>query len=524
MRALAELRFGRFVFLILTLQAILLVSTLFGEWATWDEGTHLVSGFSYLKTGDYRLGLEHPPLGKMLCALPLLFLGVELPENDPAWHLKHDAALARPFLSHNRVPFDFVLMPARLVTVALTLAFGCWIAYWTRRRFGAAPALLALSLFALDPNLIAHGRYVTTDLIAAFLSFAALTLWIGFWEAPSERRLWAASLALGFALTGKYSTVFLLPVVLAMGAFRWRSARWPWDGRLVLRGLAIAAASFAFAVLVAYAPALRWGLVKPFELFFAGFFRILAQTTSGQPSYLLGQFSDRGWWYYFPVAFAVKTPAATLALLLAAGLLALGRRLDFALRSLAGAALLYFGLSMISSFNAGIRHLLPVYAPLFVVAAVLLDRVRPQQLVWAAVALLAIENFTIYPHYLAFFNRLSGGPEAGPRYLLDSNLDWGQDLKKLARFVKKRQLPYVCVTLFTNTSPKDYPFPFDGLPLTGDPEVWKQADCMVAVGATPLYGLHDKPERFAVLRARRPDAVIGHSIYVYDLRKGAAAP
>jgi hypothetical protein len=285
-------------------------------------------------------------------------------------------------------------------------------------------------------------------------------------------------------------------------------------------GLSIAAA--VVAILLAYAPALRWGIHQPFVLLVGGA-DLLRRTTNGHPSYLLGQVSKYGWWYYFPVAFAVKTPATTLAIFATA--LSIGlwkrRRVDFAIAALLGAALLYFGLSLKSGFYVGVRHLMPMYVPLFVAASVAIVRVRPPQVLVVFIALLVLESMSIYPHYLAFFNKPSGGPMAGTRYLLDSNLDWGQDLLKLARFLKERQIPYACVSLFTNSAPQDYPFKFDGVPLNAGEEVWRTADCLVAVSATELYGVYGKPDQFLWLRQRKEDERIGYSIFVYDLRKGA---
>src|SRR5690348_4014806 len=158
----------------LAVMAAVQVTSALQENQTFDEAVHLLAGYTYLKTGDFHFNLEHPPLGKMLNALPLLlFLKPELPVKDPRWPDGDLYGLAESFLYRNRVPADRMLFAARLVTIALTLLLGLAIALWTRRHFGAAPALLAAFLFTTDPNLIAHGRYVTTDLIVTLFIFLA---------------------------------------------------------------------------------------------------------------------------------------------------------------------------------------------------------------------------------------------------------------------------------------------------------------------------------------------------------------
>jgi hypothetical protein len=129
---------------------------------------------------------------------------------------------------------------------------------------------------------------------------------------------------------------------------------------------------------------------------------------------------------------------------------------------------------------------------------------------------LMVESASIYPNYLTFFNAAAGGPRAGPKYLLDSNLDWGQAAKQLGAYMKERNIPQVCLSFFGHVD----------LPRVGvrnvrllpgaDPE---SLDCVAAISATPLFGLYVGMDAHAAFRARTPDAIVGNSIYVYDLRK-----
>jgi hypothetical protein len=200
----------------------------------------------------------------------------------------------------------------------------------------------------------------------------------------------------------------------------------------------------------------RWNL--PAHPVLLGLHAIIEHAEAGHPSYLLGEKSKTGWWYYFPVVFAVKTPTALLVLLavwVPAGLWRLRGR-GFWPPSLPWIGLtipplLWFGSAMFSRLNIGVRHILPIYPFLFVlVAAVVIPVLRRRAvLLLLPVALMQTwETARIHPYYLAFFNSLAGGPEKGPSYVLDSNIDWGQDAKRLGKYVRELGIPHVCIAYF----------------------------------------------------------------------------
>jgi len=137
----------------------------------------------------------------------------------------------------------------------------------------------------------------------------------------------------------------------------------------------------------------------------------------------------------------------------------------------------------------------------------------------AGCVLLTAESASSYPNYLAFFNAAAGGPKAGPRYLLDSNIDWGQDVKKLRSWLHARNIESVCMFYFGNTGVEFYGIPMKYLPRTWETEERERLDCVAAVSVTPLYGLYVPRDSYAWLREKEPAARVGWSIYVYDLRK-----
>jgi hypothetical protein len=540
---------------LLLVQGFLLVSSALQETQTWDESYHMLAGYSYWKLGNLEMNREHPPLGKYLCALPLLILRPDLPVDRPAWKRGDYVEAGVDFLYHNRVGADKMLFAARSMTMALTLTLGLAIAWWGRRRYGETAALVALALFVFDPNILAHGRYVTTDAIAALFIFLGVVTWEAWLDSNRRRDLVIAGIVFGVAAVSKFSTLILLPIFLVLYAARWWKDRrhFPWVrfarvcGAMTLLSIAV--------VLVVYAPetrrllpatramrqvdpsirtlrdsvdarsgfgiALRWiggRLGLQAHSFAVGLSMVAAHNAVGHQSYLLGNVSDHGWWYYFPVVFAVKTPTATLVGVLLA-LIAAWRRPRFEL--LAPVAI-YFAASMSSGLNIGLRHLLPIYPFLFLLIGATLAAAAGKwgriTLVLLPVALMA-ESLAVYPHYLAFFNAVAGGPGAGPRYVVDSNIDWGQDVKKLKRWMETNGVAKVCLCYFGKADPNYYGIDNVEPPQADEPNNWKDLDCMTAVSATPLEGVYTPRARFEILRRMEPVAKVGYSIYVYDLRK-----
>ena len=515
------------------------------ESATFDEAVHLAAGYRYWRTGSFKLNTEHPPLQKLLSAAPLLLERPPLPADEKL--LIDQSEYARVFLYEGPMDADRMLLLGRLPTMLLTVLLAVSAAWAGRLYFGAPSAIIAVWLCALDPNLIAHGRYVTNDAASALLYFLTAALWLNYLRAPTWRRALWASLALGLALSAKFSMLLLPPVLLSMLAAQWL-LRWH-SRRAAGRGLAaliIVCVLAAGVLLASYGPE-SWrtirgrkiavdaetihGVVLPPHTYLTGLRTLIEHNSAGHPSFLLGEISDTGWWYYFPVVFAVKSTTALLLMLLMAGGVALWR-LPRLFGDPAGAfpwvALLlppaaYFGVTLTSHINLGARHLLPVYPFLYLLCAAALWRVLTARSFWIAAltmgALQAGETLSAHPDYLGFFNAPAGGAKAGPKYLLDSNLDWGQDLKKLKVYIDRNRPGKVCLDYFGSAEPKYYGIQYEYLPRTWDKVELERMDCVGAISVTLLHDLYIRPGSYEWLRRRAPIGVVGSSIYLYDLRK-----
>jgi hypothetical protein len=508
---------------LLAVMATAMFASALQECDTWDEAWHLVAGYAYWKTGSYAAGVDHPPLGRLWEALPLLAFPLDFPVDREAYASRDLPALGRAFLYRNRVPAETMLAMARAMTMLVALSLGLALALWTRARFGPGAALVALALFAFDPNFTAHGRYTTNDVIVALFYFLAAVSWTDFLSTNRRRSLWFAGLGTGLALLSKTSALIALPLLPLLYLICWRRERAPHCSiRHMALSLATAYGLAAVLVLLFYAPD-AWHTWPPTLLHALD--DTLAKSRIGHLGYLLGNISMSGWWHYFPVAIAVKSTTVVVALLLAGGICLFWRgirRMEFPQLAVLVSAALFLAVAIASRINIGLRHILPAYPLLYVAFGVMLARWantrRRVMLVVALLAAHAAESASIYPHYLAFFNTLAGGAANGPRYLSDSNIDWGQDAKHLRAYLEAHHIDDACICYFGNADFAYYRIKGRYLPPTIREDDLKRLDCVAAVSVTPLTGLYVPPNAFRWLREQRPAARVGYSIYIYDLR------
>lgn len=507
----------------LAMFAVRAASSLRDESATWDE-THYFGLGAYLleqQRWDVSGSILHPPLAYYLQGIPLLLAGVDTSgfatTSDFVERGRADIGRGQALLASEANRGDRLLIAARLMMVAVGVLLGGFVYAWSGALYGPRSAMLAVFLYASCPNILAHARLITPDIAVTAFSFVSVYL---LWRFLRENRLRHAvtgGICLGLALLSKYSGVLLVPVVVAL-MLLWRTTRGPVD----LRGCV---AFLAIALVVLW---LGYGMqVEPY---LAGIAFQQAHASFGHSSFLMGAHSTEGWWYYFLVALAIKTPLATLALL-GAALVRLG------LRARQGAwvdeafllvpALFVLGFFSVNHQSIGLRYVLPILPFLFVlageVARAAAGRTLATGFVVAMAAWLAVASWSIHPHYLAYFNEAIGGPRNGYRYLVDSNLDWGQDLKGLKRFMDEHGIDEIALSYFGADSPARYGIAYRWLPsfvlANPDPEGRvAPLEGWVAVSATNLQGVYfPDPSVFEGLARRPPDATIGHSIFVYHL-------
>ena len=221
--------------LLVLLMLILAIISQKQESAIMDEVAHIPAGYSYLTQKDMRLNPEHPPLLKDLSAIPLLFMqGINFPSELKSWanEVNSQWDFGFNFLYHSNNDADKIIFWARMPMLLLLILLGFFIYRWTKELYGKLAAFMAVFLFSFSPTFIAHGRYVTTDVGAAFAFFFASYFFIKFLKNPSGKNLFWAGISFGIAQLIKFSLILLIPyfgiLVLIWIYVRWRENRQFW--------------------------------------------------------------------------------------------------------------------------------------------------------------------------------------------------------------------------------------------------------------------------------------------------------
>lgn len=486
--------------LLIVFQLVLLLVLAKTDSQTTDEAVHIYAGYTYVKHGDFRLNPEHPPFVKLLSGLAIASLRPNEPQTNITWNgsdncscdvtsnffydsWRENRSIGEQFLYSSGNNPSKILFAARLPIVLLTVILGLIIFVAATRWWGYKAGLVALSMYVFNPTVAGHGHLVTTDVgVSLGMVVFALAFW-GFLKRPSWKTMIWLGLGFGFVAVTKFTSVIFLPVSLAilLGAMWWKkdwpTSRWRTFGWYLL-SLVVAWfviwATYGFSTRLAPqtgsilqaitqsnslpslgAPAqdlitriydfLRHILIP--RQYFKGVIMVLSHTTAGHGSYLLGQVSSTGWWYYFPVLLLLKNSLSWLVMV-GLGLWItfksrLSRAKAFYWLALAGGFLLF---AMQSKADLGVRHVLPVIVALSVWFGAVFNLASAKQrllilvlVVWSAGVLILS-----FPYYLSYFNELVG-QHRGYLIARDSNLDWGQDIYRIKDYIERNDLnaPYL---------------------------------------------------------------------------------
>lgn len=525
---------------------------------TWDEPMHVASGMEWLQYGTYTYEDLHPPLARIAVAAGPYLSGIRLSKRDQKpeekWTQGNELFAARGNYLHNLALARLGVLPFFFLALGIV-----W--YWTRRLFGKWTAVAAAGLFTLLPPVLGHASLATTDLpltATLVLALYAFTRWL---ERPATRQSLLLGMAAGLAILTKFSAVLFLPACCAAVLLCWLFARDKPTPRLRqgimprLKQLALATLILAAAVLACYRfsfdpmilpgerPHLfldrllgqqgRWhdlayhlAETTPFPVpqFIHGISTATSRVSSPENMYLLGQVRTRGWWYFFPVALAVKTPIAFLILTML-GAVAVIRRWrkkghDWQVLTPLAAALSLLLVCLPIKFNIGLRHILPIYAFLSMLAGfgltelwhVARARWLGRVLAGGLAGWMVLSTGMAHPDYLAYFNEFADShPE---RILVDSDLDWGQDLRRLSADLRTRGVTHVAIA-YNGTA---------DLSIMNLPSFKILAPCEHATGwiAVSLYKLQMSMPSvgcggYSWLEAYEPAALIGKSIRLYRI-------
>ncbi|MFI9761677.1 phospholipid carrier-dependent glycosyltransferase [Streptomyces sp. NPDC051963] len=453
---------------LLAQMAVAMVTTAVQQTPTIDEPVYVGTAAVYLHDRSLRYNPEHPPLGKLVVAVGVALADPHVDRPLP----DNQGVMGRHLLyKSGNDPWQLMLW-ARLPVIALTLLFGLVVFAFARELVGMAGALTALALYAFSPDVIAHGSLATLDVPAA--GFLLTSVWL-LWRARVRPQLYVplAGMALGAALATKMSALAAVPVLVVLaGVSVWRAGAVAQAGagpvldrrRALLRAAAgagimtLAAIAVVWATYLIVDPRLRWtppqamptvqGLrgmlvdLLPFPEAYRDGMRIqFGMERLPWQSFLFGRVYTGSLWYYLPAALLVKTPLGMLVLW-AAGVVAVVavRRLRPAAPYLLAAPVVLLVAAMEGSRDFGTRY--AVFVPMFfavAAAGVLTLRWRWRFLTTAALVLfVAISSLRTFPYYLPYSNEAFGGPAKTHLRLHDANVDWGQDLGRLADRLRER--------------------------------------------------------------------------------------
>lgn len=510
---------------------------------TADEPHYIGTGLYLWETGDYHYASSlkfHPPLAYHLASVPLLSVDLD--------NASLEKGLYRQIREKDPQRAETVRIRSRMAFVALACWGGILLLAWATEAAGPVAGLIALALYTLSPTILANAPLAHSDITVTVFYLKTLYMYWRWQRRPTRGRLILCGLSLGLALTSKLSALLLLPIlgilfltsehspVMRRADVETRSEAIRDRLAALIRQLPRAATLLTACTFTAigvlwlvYGGSLAvvegaYGPMEGVRLpgYLHSFFVDADLNARGRLLFFLGEHSKSGWWYFFPAMYLLKTPFPTLLLLGLA--LLFGGPLEREVRRVLVVAISFylFIASFVLQVPLGFRYVLPL-VPL--VHLLIATRIAGSDRNWlrpvAAVGLVALAwvGARAHPHYLSFFNPILGGSQGAYRYIAESNIDWGQDLGTLARYLDQRGNPPMKLAYFGPEPPERYGIEYERL--VG----CQPTDGLIAISVTVAQRLWNPanpwrrlPEGcYDWLLKREPVAQPGYSILVYEV-------
>lgn len=541
------------------------------ESLSWDEGDHIWAGYMSWK-GDYGMNPEHPPLVKAVATLPLLFMKLKVPQLQNRY-FKHESSFDGRDLIYGNDAAK-VIFRVRMAAMTFTVLLALLIFAATREMFGSIAALIALTFFVFEPNILAHGALVTTDMGITCLMFASVYAFYRYIKKPTVFRLLLTGCAIGVGLAAKHSGIFIFPILVLLASIEvWRNtkigennsesrtqkARRLAVALVVITGISLvvlwSAYGFRYSMrpsgltinptLTDFAKELKppiasrsiltlahWHVLPEAYLYGLIDVKVVADNTA---TYLFGKVYPHGKWFYFPALVLIKCTVPVLVLLLALLLILLFRRTQHfrEILFLAIPPALYFAVAIFSGLNIGVRHVLPIFPFLMVLVAytawTLIQSDR--RWIYPVTALLlfhVVSSVRAFPvSYIPYSNELWGGPSQTYKYLSDSNVDWGQQMIATKKYVDTHGITSCWFAYFPESGIRfsDYGIPCKTLPTPDTMWFGEQTDVPpmiegpVFISVSDLSGYEIGSNILNAYRSFQhlhPSAVIENGVFVFD--------
>ena len=546
------------------------------EALTFDEDNHMFAGYMMWHTGDYGLNPEHPPLVKLLAALPELRRDLWVPTLKDR-NFKSEAYLAgRDWLARNDGSSQHMVFEMRLAAGLLALGLSLLVFLAAQEWFGTAAALIALVLVTFDPNVLGHSALVTTDIGVSLFFLAGIYAFYRYVKQPIAPRLAMAGVAPGLLLATKHSGILLAPMLALLIVWEIATAPRGTRGRVALRLSAAFAAIVLIGVMVLWAfygfryAARPAGLamnpsldhyVEPLTPFNAKAVMAIAhlhllpesyliglvdvkRMAAFYPTFVLGTQHAHGVWWYFPVVILIKTTLGLLGLVVLSLIAIVTKKLRGA-RELAFILIpwvVYLGVAMASGMNIGARHILPLYALAAILAGGGVWALSASNRRWAwicgvLVVAHVVSALTDFPNYIAYANEAWCGPKNVHNLLSDANVDWAQQLIQVKAWQDRHPGEECWFAYFAHpeVNPETYGITCHHLPtidtfwLGGADVIPPMITGNVLISAGDLSGCEwpsGKMSPYGQFQSMKPAEVIDNGVFVYrgtfDMKQAAA--
>lgn len=519
---------------------------------THDEYWHLPTGLFAWETGRLDIEVLNPPLVRVWTALPLHLAGAK--SGLEANHVGPNG-IGDAFVLASGPSYHSYYFVARLFNIVLSVGGGLLLAGWINLHWGRAAAVLGMAFWAIEPNLLAAASLVTSD-TGVTVGFVLIGFLLDrFAHRPNFWQATALGIGLGLALLTKFTALLLVPVALAGAGFL--AFRSDAQASLFKRGLAalraVLVSVFAMLVLVnacywwsgvgapfasmgwtskAFAPLTRLPAIVPSPLpreYLQGVDQQRAIMESPHPVYLDGEFFTQGHPAYYLKAWWYKTPHGLQALIaMSLGLTLLRRPAASSYWWLTGLAIpsaILLTIASQSGMQIGYRYVLPAIPLSLIIAASSwqLATSRPLKIAVVVAGIAYAASLRSAPETLSYFNEWAGGPCEGRWLLIDSNIDWGQDLGRLQAWWKDAGQPPMKTAYFGTVALDTMGLPKD-IPPRGQPQPGLYAISVNFLQGRPHAVRNEQGktesidmDAFGYFRFFEPKAIVGTSIYIFDL-------
>jgi len=522
--------FQKLIFITLIIfEFFLLIVSSFKNSMTFDEIVYAPAGLSYLEKRDFRLNLEHPPCGKYLLSIPLYIFGFKGDYESQFFKEQNQIKFGKNFYFEkgNLKALNI----SRFVTIFITIIFSISVYLFVLKIFGKGCAIFSLIFFILYPDTIAHGSLATTDMFFSFFFFLSICFFYFFLKNFKNKYLFLTAISSSFTILTRHQGLFLFPFYFLILFYNLIKRKISFKKVLVFSLIFIIFLySFIWIFYFFKSYVYLKGAEKKLWLlpsaYVNGIF-VSKNLISKRLSFFLGEIQTKNSKIFYIFSFFLKTPISIIILLFLSPFFKIFDKTKFFLFSF----FFFFLISSIISPVSSHRYILFIYPFVFIISSIVSIELMKKN--WDKIFLFILISFNIYsffrffPYPLSYVNEFIKKDKAY-FYFVDSNLDWGQGLIALKKYIEKEKIDEIYLSYFGTAKPKYYGINFIPLPSYYQElynpedypkEIFVEKDKFLAISITNLVGLYQPNYFVDFIDIKRPEKIIGGSIYIYKSKR-----